>query len=538
MAEKERAHVGTSWKQKPATGHYDAIVVGSGIGGLTAAALLSRYGHKRVLVLERHYRAGGYTHSFSRKGYDWDVGVHYIGQLGQRSTLRAMFDRLSDGAIQWAKLPEVYDRIVVGDRSYDLVSGKDRFVQSLSAAFPGKADVIARYVDLVRQTAKESSTFFLSRALPAPLGFLASRLSLMGQGHFRDVAARTTLDVLKDLTDDTELLAVLTGQYGDYGLPPAQSSFAMHATLVSHYLGGAWYPVGGAERIAQGIAPGIEAAGGHIATSAEVKSIDVEGGRAVGVTLDDGTVLRAPLVISDAGVTNTFGRLLPKSSAPAAWTQPLSSVPPSSSWYALYLGFQHTDAELGLDGTNLWIYPDAHHDENVARFQGDPTAPFPMVYASFPSAKDPDFPRRHPGRATVDLITMARWEWTEKWQATSWQKRGADYDAHKVEVTERLLEVLYQQRPQLRGKVDHAELSTPLSAAHFGGFGRGELYGIDHSPARYTLPLRPKTPIPGLFLTGVDVAVCGVGGGLMGGVLSASAILGPLALRPFLARPG
>ncbi len=537
MSELEHKHVGTSWKQQQPTGSFDAIVVGSGIGGLAVAALLSRYGHKRVLVLERHYRAGGYTHSFSRKGYDWDVGVHYIGQLGAKSTLRAMFDRLSDGAIDWAPLPEVYDRVVVGDRSYDLVTGRQRFVETLGAAFPGKVDVIARYVDLVRQTAKESSMFFMGRALPGPLSFLAKKTSLLGQGHFREMAQKTVAEVLDGLTDDGTLKAVLCGQYGDYGLPPKQASFAMHATLVSHYLGGAWYPVGGAERIAQGIAPGIEKNGGHIATSAEVASIDVEGGRAVGVTLKDGSVLRAPLVISDAGVTNTFGRLLPSSAAPPSWTTPLSSVPPSSSWYALYLGFQHTDAELGLNGTNLWLYPDEKHDDNVARFQADPSAPFPMVYASFPSAKDPDFQRRRPGRATVDLVTMARWEWTQQWQGTSWHKRGADYEAHKADVTERLLEVLYTQRPQLRGKVDHAELSTPLSAAHFGGFGRGELYGIDHTPARFTLPIAPKTPIPGLFLTGVDVAVCGVAGGLMGGVLAAASIMGPLSLRPFMARP-
>ena len=495
---------------------------------------MARYGKKRVLVLEQHYRAGGYTHSFTRKGYDWDVGVHYVGQLNERSTFRAMFNRLTDGKLDWAPLPDVYDQIILGDRAYDYVAGWRNFVEKMCSYFPQREDAIVRYVDLVRRTAKESSLFFLGRALPKPLGLA----TLLMQGDFRARAARTTLDVMRELTADEELIAVLTGQYGDYGLPPAQSSFAMHATLVSHYLGGAWYPVGGAERIAQGIAPLIEEAGGHIATSAEVRSIDVEGGCAVGVTMADGTTLRAPIVISDAGVGNTFGKLLPEGHRPAAWTGALKSVPPSSSWYALYLGFQHTDDELGLNGTNLWIYPDGRHDENVRAFQADPEAPLPMVYASFPSAKDPDFAKRHPGRATVDLVSMARWEWTEQWQGSSWKRRPAEYEAHKQAITNRLLAVLYTQRPQLRGKVDHVELSTPLTASYFSGFGRGELYGIDHSPARYRLPIRPKTPVPGLFLAGVDVATCGVGGGLLGGVMAASAVLGPWALRPFLAKSG
>jgi hypothetical protein len=289
----------------------------------------------------------------------------------------------------------------------------------------------------------------------------------------------------------------------------------MHAALVSHYLGGAFYPVGGASVLAEGIAPLIEAHGGHLAVSAEVSDIVIEQGIAVGVRLADGSEQRAPLVISDAGVANTFGRLVPEANRPASWTKALATVPPSSSYLCLYLGFKATDAELGLTGTNLWLYPDEKHDENVARFEADPEAPFPMVYLSFPSAKDPDFQRRFPGRATVDVITMAKWEWFSKWQGTKWHKRGEDYDAFKQRFTERLLEVVFKRLPQLRGRVDVAELSTPLTAEHFASHPRGELYGIDHTPARYELPLRAKTPIPGLMLTGADLATCGVAGGAL-----------------------
>lgn len=525
--------VGQPWKQRKPTGAFDAVVIGSGIGGLAAAAALSRFGKKRVLVLERHYRAGGYTHSFARAGYDWDVGVHYVGQVGKGGAVRGILGRLSDGSIEWAPLPAVYDRIVLGERSYDLVAGRRAFVDKLSGYFPREADAIARYVELVRQTARESSMFLASRALPRGLAVLARAAALRG---FPAVAARTTRDVLLELTRDEELIAVLTGQYGDYGLPPSQSSFAMHAALVAHYLSGAFYPVGGASRIAAGMAPLIEEQGGHLAVGAEVERILVEKGRAVGVRLVGGEDLRAPLVISDAGVHNTFGRLLDRALLPRAWQEGLSQSSPSVSWYALYLGFRHSDADLGLDGTNLWVYPDANHDENVRRYNADPEAPFPVVYASFPSAKDPDFARRHPGRCTVDLVTMARWEWTERWQETRWHHRGADYQAHKERVTERLLAALYAQRPQLRGKVDHCELSTPLSAAHFGGFAKGELYGIDHGPARYASPLRPKTPVPGLYLAGADVATAGVAGAMLGGVMAAGAILGPRALGELLRR--
>ncbi len=526
-------HVGHSYKQQPPSGRFDAIVIGSGIGGLTVAAMLSRHGKKRVLVLERHYRIGGYTHTFTRPGYEWDVGVHYVGQVGERGALRSVFDKLSDGRIRWAPLPDVYDRVELGSRGYDFVAGTGRFIEAMGQAFPGERDAIAKYVDLVKSTARKSSRVMMTRGLPSVVSAVATPLARRG---FSELADRTTREVLLELTKNEELIAVLTGQYGDYGLPPSRSSFAMHASLVSHYFGGGFYPVGGASVIAQGIAPLIEEHGGHLATNAEVASVIVEGGVAVGVRLVDGAELRAPVVISDAGVANTFGRLVPEAHRPAPWVKALAGVPPSVSYLCLYLGFKATDAELGLTGTNLWLYPDERHDENVARFEADPDAPLPMVYLSFPSAKDPDFARRFPGRATVDVITMAKWDWFSKWQGTRWHQRGEAYEAEKAKWTARILEVLFKRLPQLKGRVDVAELSTPLTTAHFASHPRGELYGLDHTPGRYQLPLHAKTPLPGLMLTGADLATCGVAGGLLGGLITASAVLGPRPVMAMLER--
>jgi all-trans-retinol 13,14-reductase len=284
------------------------------------------------------------------------------------------------------------------------------------------------------------------------------------------------------------------------------------------------------------LAPAIEAHGGHLAVSAAVEQVLVENGVAVGVRLMSGEELRAPIVISDAGVPNTFGRLVPEVHRPRALMDGLARMGPSSAYFCLYLGFRHTDVELGLDGTNLWVYPDANHDANVERFAVDPDAPFPMLYFSFPSAKDPDFQRRHPGRATIDVITMARWEWFSAWSDTRWQKRGADYEALKAKFQTRMLEAVFQRLPQLRGKVDHAELSTPLSTAHFAGHPRGEIYGLDCSPARYELPLNAKTTLPGLFLTGADLASPGVGGAAFGGAMTAASILGPKVMWSLMRR--
>jgi all-trans-retinol 13,14-reductase len=519
--------IGTSYKQHPVTRDYDAIVIGSGIGGLGVAALLAKHAGKRVLVLERHYTAGGFTHTFTRPGYEWDVGVHYIGQVSdRRSTLRALFDDVSDGELEWADMGDVYDTIVIGSDRYDLVKGRDRFVQSLADAFPGERQAIERYLERVTSTVKKAQRYFTEKALPSPLATLVGpwlRRPLLEE------ARRTTREVLESTTEDPRLRAVLAGQYGDYGLPPARSSFFMHALVAHHYLDGGAYPVGGASRIAQTILPVIQRAGGDVYTNAEVAEILVEGRRAVGVRLaEDGRELRAPVVISDAGARLTYGRLLPEVARSRLGLLPkLEAIEPSVSHVSLYVGLRGTADQLGLRKGNLWLYPGDDHDASVERFVADPEAPLPVVYLSFPSAKDPDFQRRHPGKATIEVVTLAPYSWFSKWSDTRWGRRGDDYDTLKRRIADRMLEALYRECPQVRDAIEHCELSTPLSTRHFAGHPAGEIYGLAHTPARFEQRwLRPRTPIPGLFLTGADVASAGVAGALSGAALAASAVLG------------
>ncbi|MER2562848.1 MAG: NAD(P)/FAD-dependent oxidoreductase [Myxococcaceae bacterium] len=516
---------GRSWHHQKPAGPFDVIVIGSGIGGLIAANALARHGSRKVLVLEQHYRVGGFTHVFTRPGFEWDVGVHYVGGVGPTGPLRALFDTSTDGALEWAPLPAVYDVIELGSRRYELEAGARAFITRLTQAFPGERDAITAYVELVVTTARRNQVHWASRMTrPRVTGGLASGHRLERKP---DVSHRTTLDVLRELTSNEMLIGVLTGQYGDYGMPPALSAFGLHAAVVEHYLDGAFYPVGGSARLASTLVPGIETAGGHVASSAEVAQLLIERDRVVGVRMADGTALRAPLVISNAGVRRTFEELVPQAHRPPEVLELLAKIPPSSPYLCLYVGLDRTDAELGLTGTNLWLYPDEHHDENVRRFAMDPNAPFPMLYVSFPSAKDPDFQRRCPGRSTVQVITMARWEWFEAWSTTKWKRRPESYEALKQTFSKRLLDALIQRLPQLDGHVVWAELSTPLSTAHFSGHRRGETYGLASVPERLKLPVHVETALPGLLLTGADVITAGVGGAAFAGVLTAAAVLGP-----------
>lgn len=516
---------GLSYKRNPINESFDAIVIGSGIGGLMAAVCLSEFAGKKVLVLERHYVAGGYTHSFERPGYDWDVGVHYIGDvLEPNSDTRRAFDFLTGGQLQWASMGDVYDRIVIGDATFDYVAGRENFRQRMYEYFPAQKNAIDGYLTAVRDALAGSKFYFVDKALPAVVSAVAGPFI---RRKFYRWSDRTTADVLQQITPDPMLRAVLAGQYGDYGLPPSQSSFAIHAMVVNHYLEGGAYPVGGASVIAAGAAAVLAKNGGKILINAEVQQVLLQNNRAIGVVLADSAEVRAPLVISDAGVFNTYNKLLPAEACPDIRAKLRQSLTPSLGHLCLYLGLNKTSAELDLPKANYWLYPDADHDKNFAAFSADPQARFPVVYISFPSAKDPDFERRHPGHAAIDVITMAKASWFSEWQNTKWKKRGDAYEATKQAFSQRLLEHVYKYVPKAKAALDVAELSTPLTTRHFCNYDQGEIYGLDHTPARFrNRLLRPQTPIKGLYLTGQDICTAGVAGALFGGVLCASAITG------------
>src|SRR6516164_8180405 len=300
---------GITYKQAKLADDWDAIVIGSGIGGLTAAVLLAVRGGKRVLVLERHYEVGGFTHTFRRPGYEWDVGLHYIGQVQDRtSVVRRAFDHVTANQVQWQAMPDIYDRVIIEGRTFDLSAGLERFREGLKQSFPSETRHIDRYIAAVQACNRASGLYHAEKAVPKPLAAFVG--GLMRAPYMR-WARRTTREVLESLTGNHELIGVLTAQWGDYGLPPARSSFAVHATIAEHYFSGGSYPVGGASTIAAAIVPRIERSGGSVVSSAEVAGIVVEGTKAVGVRMIDGREFQAAMVLSDAGATNTLERLLP-----------------------------------------------------------------------------------------------------------------------------------------------------------------------------------------------------------------------------------
>ena len=521
---KVKVKTGKRFRATRADKHYDTIIIGSGMGGLANAALLSLLG-KKVCVLEQHYTAGGYTHAYEREGYEWDVGVHYVGEVHKPSTLRRVFDVISEGRLQWAAMENEYDKVILGKDEYSFIAGRDNFAKMLKDRFPGEEKVIDDYIQLIRDISRYTPKFFAGQGMPRWLAGLYNKVRpfLVPKEFFQ-----TTREVLEGLTSNQQLISVLTGQWGNYGQAPVDAAFLMHALIAKHYLAGGAYPVGGSSEIARTIIPTIQKNGGEVFTYADVDEVLIENNKATGVRMACGTEITADNIVSNAGFYNTVKKLLPEKVQSRlgvdSWTKEVS---PSSAHFCIYAGFKGTSEELGLNTTNLWIYPDGDHDNNLKKYQADPNEEFPLVYISFPSAKDPDWNNRYPGKSTVEVVTPANMDWFKKWDGSQWQKRGEDYETFKKQFADRLMEKLFERHPQLRDKLDYFELSTPLSTNWYQKTSAGEMLALDHYVDRFKKPfLHPITPVKNLYMTGSDIMTAGVGGALMAGLMTTCAMQG------------
>lgn len=525
---------------------WDAIVVGAGLGGLSAAAYLAAAGSK-VLLLERYTTLGGSSHVFGRRGrWEFDCGVHYIGECGTDGMVAKMMHGLGlEDRIEWLPLDHNgFDRIIAPGFELATPVGWDSYLDNLLDAFPSEKKAVRRYHAIMRRLADATDRNDMDTA--AGIARWAAR-----SGWAAAFLALPYAVMLRACGLSPRAVLALSVQSGALASNPVVIPTAAMAGFYAHYIGGgAYYPRGGGQMLAAGYAAVITAHGGSIRTKSDVEKIVVDDGRVSGVRLADGEFIPSAVVVSDADIIKTYTELVGLDALPKPFARRVSKWRMSQP---LINGFFGVDLDLtDRPNSNYFAIPSWENASSMrtlatsnASLMGGRGFDAPADWARAMAGSQPMFvqssSRRDPsnhraapeGHATIEVQTVTPAS-ARMWGIGGYDIGTGEYssDARYLEVKkiilDGMLERMEQAYPGSSNKVNIAELGTPATQTRFVGNTGGAPFGLQ---LRLTQsgPMRPKatTPIPGLYTVGTStVWGPGTAGAMLSGVHAAGTITG------------
>ncbi|RDI69488.1 phytoene desaturase family protein [Nocardia pseudobrasiliensis] len=522
---------------------FDAIVVGSGMGGMVAAAYLAA-GGKRTLVLESYDVIGGCTHVFRRAGkWEFDVGVHYLGDCGPDGQIPRILRGVGlDKKIEFLPLDrDGFDTIVFPDLTLKIPAGWDNYQANLIEAFPDEARAIRKVVAILRR-------------IGGSIDHSRTPASLFDNARFVVAAGTAALWAMRPLTRlltahrlSPRLQAALAVQYGTYASPPHRTPVMVHAFMLQNFLSdGAWFPKGGGQVLSARLGEVVVAHGGQIRTRAAVRRILVEDKRVAGVELADGTRLRAPVVVSNADIKKTYRELVGREHLSALTALRVDRFRMSQPFFNCYLGVD-LDLSERIPNTNFYSVPTSEDVttlfEDLAENKHGWTVDERLeqarrrlpAYVSVTTIKDPDNPHGAPaGCSVLEVMTLVPPE-PEFFGLRAWPEPGDDsyrtdpeYLRRKEALTDIMIRRVAEVIPGIQEHIVWREAATPLTQHRYTHATDGTPYGLELSISQFG-PLRPgvRTEITGLYLCGASLAWGpAVEGAMLSGLHAAGAVLG------------
>lgn len=488
---------------------YDAIIIGSGAGGLSAALKLARSNYS-VILLEAMPSFGGYLNPFYRKGYTFDTGLHYLGELGREDRFWRLLDELGlHESIKFIELnPDGFDRYVFPDYELRVCKGKNRFIERLIRDFPREEHGIHEFFTVFQkiiQAMKASQS--MEKGALQMLSFIVKHPVMM---KYLRVPYQK---LLNDVTSDKRLQAVLAAPCGDYGLPPAKASILIAVMVWAHYLKGAYYPCGGSGALRDAFVNGLKDHGAAMKKSSRAVSIDKQDNTFI-VTTESGEKYSARVVISDADPVVTLGRLVSPELIPPKIKKKVRRMRPSGGSFYAFIGTDLDLPSIGITDENIIHY----HDYDINKLYSQAPASnapesFPMFFITSPSVKDPEGGHAPAGYHSIEIITGSSYKLFEQWAHLPSRKRGEKYNSLKEKFGERLIAAAERYIPTLSQHIDFVEYATPLSNQYWVNAVRGGNYGPEQTPDQVGTGrfITSTAGINGLFLAGAGT----MGGGIM-----------------------
>lgn len=513
---------------------FDAVIIGSGPGGLTAAAYLAACG-RRVAVLEQHDVAGGNCQVFRRHHdgmeFEFDVGLHYLGDCTELGIFPRIFHSLGMGdRISYTELdPDGFDVIHLPETDFRIPKGWDAYRDRLVEAFPDDEEGIDRCINTLRNVAQE----FRVAMLPG------------GETPTFDEWGGRSMAELFEWCDVSPLAeAVLFHWGGLYGSAPTQTVVQIHALIVDHYMGGAYYPEGGGQMFPARLVQAIEALGGEIRTMSRVEQICVEDGHVTGVRVD-GEMIEAPVVVSNADYKRTVLELVGRDHWSA---DAVRRAEETVMAIGLIVAYVVVDIDIAKDRANCneALFTTSNIEDYYQTLERGEFPEDPFVFVAMASRKDPSNPHLcPPGYTNFQLMTLAprgyKWWGVEEGPASGPSyRRNETYRSQKQWITDKLLEGGEKMLGSFRDHIVLLETATPLTQERYTLSTGGTSYGLRFQPDQ-SGDGRPayQTEIDGLWLVGANtVSGHGIGGAMVGGVMCAGEILGrPLIIEAMLGDP-